>query len=77
MLAPGRLPGLFQDPRIIAAAVAKATTALTKGAERGKPEICLHANYLKHLETGISDRIENFSCTRSCQDRFASKIMLR
>src|SRR6266446_7192969 len=31
MLAPGRLPGLFQDPRIIAAAVANATTALTKG----------------------------------------------
>src|SRR6266436_9815149 len=31
MLAPGRLPGLFQEPRIIAAAVANATTALTKG----------------------------------------------
>src|SRR5438876_12020948 len=31
MLAPGRLPGLFQDLRIIAAAVANATTALTKG----------------------------------------------
>jgi hypothetical protein len=31
MLAPYRLPGLFQDPRIIAAAVANATTALTKG----------------------------------------------
>jgi uncharacterized membrane protein YccC len=43
--------------------------------ERGKPEIYLHANYLKHLEIGISDRIENFSCTRSCQDWFASRIM--
>jgi len=31
MLAPGRLPGLFQEPRIIKAAVASATTALTKG----------------------------------------------
>jgi hypothetical protein len=31
MLAPGRLPGLFQDPRIMGAAVANATTALTNG----------------------------------------------
>src|SRR6266446_5807312 len=31
MLAPGRWPGLFQDRRIIAAAVANATTALTNG----------------------------------------------
>ena len=31
MLAPGRLPGLFQEPRIIKAAVASATTVLTKG----------------------------------------------
>jgi hypothetical protein len=31
MLAPGRLPGLFQDPRITGAAVANATTGLTNG----------------------------------------------
>ena len=31
MLAPDRLAGFFQDPRTIAAAVANATTALTKG----------------------------------------------
>jgi uncharacterized membrane protein YccC len=31
--------------------------------------------FLKHSEVGISDRIENFSCTRSCQNWFASKIM--
>jgi hypothetical protein len=31
MLAPGRLLDLVRDPRIIAAAVANATTALTKG----------------------------------------------
>src|SRR6266436_6180909 len=31
MLAPGRLPGLFRDPRDTAAAVANATTALRKG----------------------------------------------
>jgi hypothetical protein len=28
--------------------------------EGGKPKLCLHANYLKHSETGISERIENF-----------------
>src|SRR5438309_11611935 len=42
-----------------------------------KPVTCLHANYFKHSEIGISERIENFSCTRSCQDWFASKIMPR
>jgi len=31
MLAPARLLELIRDPRIIAAAVANATTALTKG----------------------------------------------
>jgi hypothetical protein len=31
MLAPGRLLELIQDPRIMAAAVANATTALTNG----------------------------------------------
>src|SRR5207237_8251225 len=33
--------------------------------------------FLKLSEVGISERIENFSCTRSCQDWFASKIMPR
>jgi uncharacterized membrane protein YccC len=32
-------------------------------------------HFLKRSKTGISDRNENFSCTRSCQNRFASKIM--
>jgi uncharacterized membrane protein YccC len=32
--------------------------------------------FLKRSKTGISDRIENFSCTRCCQERSASKIML-
>src|SRR6266404_1457323 len=41
-----------------------------------KPVTCLHANYLKHSETGISDTIENFSCIRCCQEGPASKIML-
>jgi Fusaric acid resistance protein-like len=34
-------------------------------------------HFLKRSKTGISDRIEKFSCTRSCQDWFASKIMPR
>src|SRR6266567_5655023 len=32
--------------------------------------------FLKRSKTGISDRIENFSCTRCCQEGSASKIML-
>jgi Fusaric acid resistance protein-like len=34
-------------------------------------------HFLKHSEIDISERIENFFCTRSCQDWFASKIMRR
>ena len=33
--------------------------------------------FLKRSKIDISQRIENFSCTRSCQDWFASKIMPR
>jgi hypothetical protein len=29
-----------------------------EGAERGKPRICLHANYLKHSKTDISQKFE-------------------
>src|SRR5882724_155432 len=32
--------------------------------------------FLKRSKTGISDRIENFFCTRCCQEASASKIML-
>jgi uncharacterized membrane protein YccC len=34
-------------------------------------------HFLKRSRTGISDRTENFSCTRCCQVESASKIMLR
>jgi uncharacterized membrane protein YccC len=34
-------------------------------------------HYLKHSEIGISEKIENFSCARSCQDWLASEIMPR
>src|SRR6266481_9458581 len=38
---------------------------------------CSHYSFLKLSKIEISDRIENFSWTRSCQDWFASQIMPR
>ena len=37
-----------------------------EGTERGKPEICLHANYLKHSEIGISQEPEEL-LNRGCR----------
>jgi hypothetical protein len=31
-----------------------------EGAERGKPEICLHVNYLKHSKIDISQGAKSF-----------------
>src|SRR6266404_4910300 len=40
-----------------------------EGAERGKPEICLPANYLKHSETGISENANAPSLRKSPEIR--------
>jgi len=63
MLAPGRFLELIRDRRDTAAAVAKATTALTNGlsATNQKPVLMLFISiYLKHSKIGISQNVKSF-----------------
>jgi hypothetical protein len=54
MLAPARLLELVRGCRIAVEGDCRAN----EGAEHGKPETCLHANYLKHSEIEISEIFE-------------------
>ena len=58
MLAPGRLPGVNKDRRIIAAAVTIPTAAPMKGLSAKNPEICLHTIYFKLSKTSVSQNMK-------------------
>ena len=75
MFAHGCLLELIPDPGTMAAAVANATTALTKGLSAANQKFVFMLIISSILRSAFQKELK-FSCTRSCQDWFASKIML-
>jgi hypothetical protein len=64
MLAPTRLPELIPDPGIMAAAVANATTALTKGLSAANQKFVFMLIISSILRSAFQKELK-FSCTRS------------
>ena len=77
MLAPGRVRELIRDRRDTAAAVANAITALTNGLSAANQKLVFMLLSQAFEERHFKERevsLEIFG-KRSCQNRFARKIM--